>query len=114
MGKPTPGVPLTIISPSGAECEPRVEGDIAILVDGDSEQFSGQFLGLFDGYLSRQGSLDRSIKNLGSKSWYLTGDRAFKDEDGYFWFVGRADDVINSAGYRIGPPSVSSFLVTEK
>src|SRR5205814_7105191 len=43
--------------------------------------------------------------------WYITGDRAYKDEDGYFWFVGRADDVIISAGYRIGPFEVESALV---
>src|SRR2546428_12988402 len=42
--------------------------------------------------------------------WYITGDRAYKDEDGYFWFVGRADDVIISAGYRIGPFEVESAL----
>jgi acyl-coenzyme A synthetase/AMP-(fatty) acid ligase len=47
--------------------------------------------------------------------WYITGDRAYKDEDGYFWFVGRADDVIISSGYRIGPfevrPSQASSRV---
>jgi acetyl-CoA synthetase/medium-chain acyl-CoA synthetase len=43
--------------------------------------------------------------------WYRTGDRATRDEDGYFWFVGRADDVIISAGYRIGPFEVESALV---
>jgi len=43
--------------------------------------------------------------------WYITGDRAYKDEEGYFWFVGRADDVIISAGYRIGPFEVESALV---
>ena len=43
--------------------------------------------------------------------WYLTGDKAYKDEDGYFWFVGRADDVIISAGYRIGPFEVESALI---
>jgi len=42
--------------------------------------------------------------------WYITGDRAYTDEDGYFWFVGRADDVIISAGYRIGPFEVESAL----
>ena len=43
--------------------------------------------------------------------WYLTRDNAYKDEDGYFWFVGRADDVIISAGYRIGPFEVESALI---
>jgi len=61
-----------------------------------------EFFGLFDGYLSRDGKLNPKISKLGSKYWYLTGDRATRDKDGYFWFVGRVDDVINSAGYRIG------------
>ena len=43
--------------------------------------------------------------------WYFTGDKAYRDEDGYFWFVGRADDVIISAGYRIGPFEVESALL---
>jgi acyl-coenzyme A synthetase/AMP-(fatty) acid ligase len=51
--------------------------------------------------------MDRSF--LGD--WYLTGDKAYKDEDGYYWFVGRADDVIISAGYRIGPFEVESALI---
>ena len=45
------------------------------------------------------------------EDWYLTGDKAYKDEDGYYWFVGRADDVIISAGYRIGPFEVESALI---
>jgi acyl-coenzyme A synthetase/AMP-(fatty) acid ligase len=43
--------------------------------------------------------------------WYLTGDRAYVDEDGYFWFVGRSDDVILTSGYRIGPFEVESALI---
>jgi acyl-coenzyme A synthetase/AMP-(fatty) acid ligase len=100
MGKPTPGVPLRVIGSTGEECEPGVEGDIAIRVENNT----GQFFGLFDGYLDQDGNLNQRIKKLGKYSWYLTGDRAMRDTDGYFWFVGRADDVINSAGYRIGSP----------
>lgn len=102
MGKPLPGVPLEVVSPTGERCSEGVEGDIAVLVSSaDRAEVSG-FFGLFDGYLSRSGELDRRIVKYGSEWWYLTGDRATKDRDGYFWFVGRADDVINSAGYRIG------------
>ena len=50
-------------------------------------------------------------KSRFSNGWYLTGDRAYRDEDGYFWFVGRSDDVILSSGYRIGPFEVESALV---
>ena len=45
------------------------------------------------------------------KGWYITGDRARKDSDGYFWFVGRADDVINTAGHLVGPFEVESALL---
>ncbi|KAG4442884.1 hypothetical protein IFR05_001588 [Cadophora sp. M221] len=110
MGKPTPGVPLKIVSSEGRECEPDTEGDLAILVNGTSGGDAGEFFGLFDGYIRPDGSLDKRIKELGGKEWYLTGDRATRDKDGYYWFVGRADDVINSAGYRIGPFEVESTL----
>ncbi|KAH7336612.1 hypothetical protein BKA65DRAFT_37308 [Rhexocercosporidium sp. MPI-PUGE-AT-0058] len=110
MGKPTPGVPLKIISSEGRECEADTEGDLAILVKGTSGGGSDEFFGLFDGYIRVDGSLDMRIKELGGKEWYLTGDRATRDKDGYHWFVGRADDVINSAGYRIGPFEVESTL----
>ncbi|KAL2063760.1 hypothetical protein VTL71DRAFT_5565 [Oculimacula yallundae] len=109
MGKPTPGVPLKIISANGRECEPGAEGDLAILVDGTGGG-AEDFFGLFDGYIRPDGTLDKRIKSLGGKEWYLTGDRATRDEDGYHWFVGRADDVINSSGYRIGPFEVESTL----
>ncbi|KAH9212697.1 hypothetical protein DL95DRAFT_508597 [Leptodontidium sp. 2 PMI_412] len=110
MGKPTPGVPLRIISSEGKVCEPDSEGDLAILVNGNSSSDAGDFFGLFDGYIRPDGSLDKKIKELGGREWYLTGDRATRDKDGYYWFVGRADDVINSAGYRIGPFEVESTL----
>lgn len=85
-----------MIDADGKECEVGVEGDIAIL------RAEKDFFGIYDGYLKSDGFLDHWTKILGGKPWYLTGDRATRDEDGYFWFVGRADDVINSSGYRIG------------
>lgn len=106
MGKPTPGVPLKIISPEGKECESNTEGDLAILVNEKASGDSGEFFGLYDGYIRPDGNLDKRIKEMGGKEWYLTGDRATRDSDGYYWFVGRADDVINSAGYRIGKSSI--------
>lgn len=66
-------------------------------------------LSVFEGYLQADGTkkmdLRQEKRNAGRSTprwWYLTGDRASRDEDGYFWFIGRADDVINSSGYRIG------------
>lgn len=96
MGKPSPGVPLFVIDGEGRECEVGVEGDIAILRE------NNDFFGIFEGYLKSDGTLDHRTKHLAGRPWYLTGDRGTRDEDGYFWFVGRADDVINSSGYRIG------------
>ena len=63
--------------------------------------------------MDENGKLDRRLRPAGkseSKQWYITGDRAVRDKDGYFWFVGRNDDVINTAGYRVGPFEVESTL----
>ncbi|KAK6429546.1 hypothetical protein LTR95_014305 [Oleoguttula sp. CCFEE 5521] len=110
MGRPSPGVPLRVIDENGAECVDEIEGDIAIQVDLAEDS---PFFGVFDGYLGENGELDRKLRpspNDPKTSFYLTGDRATRDKDGYFWFVGRNDDVINSSGYRIGPFEVESTL----
>lgn len=104
MGKPIPGVPLYVINPAGQETPANEEGELALLVaDGDSPS---NFFGIFDGYVHDNGEATRNerISTLHGKirKWYLTGDKAKRDKDGYLWFVGRADDVINSSGYRIG------------
>ncbi len=101
MGKPSPGFYLSVIDDEGNELPPHKEGDIAIKIKPDRP------LGLFQEYWNNPDAMARSFKG----DWYITGDRAYKDEDGYFWFVGRADDVIISAGYRIGPFEVESALV---
>jgi medium-chain acyl-CoA synthetase len=102
MGKPAPGVPLHVITATGAEAADGEEGDIAVQLTGHHDTF----FGLFDGYINDDGTHTRRESTFiqGDKvtTWYLTGDRASRDADGYFWFVGRADDVINSSGYRIG------------
>lgn len=109
MGRPSPGVPLKVVDEEGQECAEGIEGDIALEVDLSGK---GGFFGVFDGYLGENGELDRKLRDSAKKDikWYLTGDRAMRDEDGYFWFVGRSDDVINSSGYRIGPFEVESTL----
>ncbi|MFQ5415645.1 MAG: acyl-CoA synthetase [Myxococcota bacterium] len=98
MGLPMPGHRLEVIDGSGAVVPPGEIGEIALL---------GRPPGLFREYWKDEAATRRS--RLGE--WTLTGDRATRDEDGYFWFVGRADDVIISAGYRIGPFEVESALV---
>ncbi|HEX8997804.1 MAG TPA: acyl--CoA ligase [Ktedonobacterales bacterium] len=101
MGKPAPGYDLAVIDHDGRELGPNKEGDIAVRVKPERP------LGLFKEYWRNPEAMERSFVG----DWYLTGDRAYRDADGYFWFVGRADDVIISAGYRIGPFEVESALV---
>lgn len=104
MGKPAPNVPLHVINSDGADALVGEEGDIAVLIDGTAGQ--DDFFGLFDGYVNDDKSLTRREKlftrNGVTRNYYITGDKAKRDKDGYFWFVGRNDDVINSSGYRIG------------
>lgn len=101
MGKPTPGFEMSIVDNDGSEVDPGQEGDIAIKVK------PRRPLGLFKEYWKNP----RETADSYLGDWYITGDRGIKDEEGYFWFVGRADDVIISAGYRIGPFEVESALV---
>ena len=101
MGKPAPSIDLAIIDDQGNEVPPNQEGDIALRVKPDRP------LGLFKEYRNAADLTSATFRG----DWYITGDRAFIDEDGYFWFVGRADDVILSAGYRIGPFEVESALL---
>lgn len=101
MGRPAPGFKIEVIDEDGNILPDNKEGDIAIRVE---EEYPA---GLFMEYMGDpEGTKARFFKG-----WYLTGDRAYRDEDGYFWFVGRADDVILSSGYRIGPFEVESALV---
>jgi acetyl-CoA synthetase len=101
MGKPSPGYDIKIIDEDGNPCEVGNEGEIVILTSGEKP------VGMFNGYYRDE--------QLTGKVWsdgiYRTGDMAWYDEDGYFWFVGRADDVIKSSGYRIGPFEVESALM---
>ena len=98
MGRPTPGHQVTVIDEDGRECRTGDTGDIAL---------RGKPPSLFKGYLKNEEETAKCYRG----GYYLTGDRAYVDEDGYFWFVGRADDVISSGAYRIGPFEVESALL---
>jgi acetyl-CoA synthetase/medium-chain acyl-CoA synthetase len=100
MGKPSPGIDMQIVDNEGIIQPPDTEGDIAIRIKPEPPQ------GFFKEY--RDNPEKMAETRVGD--WYITGDRAKMDEDGYFWFVSRADDVILSAGYRIGPFEVESAL----
>jgi len=101
MGKPAPGIHLDIVDQNGDPLGADQEGDIGVRV------YPVRPHGLFKEYKNDPERTANSFKG----NWYLTGDRAYKDKDGYFWFVSRADDVILSAGYRIGPFEVESALL---
>lgn len=101
MGKPMPGIDLAVIDDEGNELPRGEEGEVAIRVKPTRP------LGLFEGY---RGEPEKTAECFVG-DWYKTRDRAVVDEDGYFWFVGRSDDVILSAGYRIGPFEVESALI---
>ncbi|ELY49444.1 acyl-CoA synthetase [Natronorubrum sulfidifaciens] len=100
MGKPTPGAGATIIEvDSEDEVEPGEIGEIAVPVDSPA---------IFDGYYEKPELDEQKL----SSEYYRTGDLASRDEDGYFFFEGRADDIIISSGYRIGPFEVEDALVS--
>lgn len=101
MGKPIPGFHIAIVDEEGVELPADEEGQIAVKVKPERP------VGMFREYWRAPEITGQVFQG----DWYLTGDKAFKDADGYFWFVGRADDVIISAGYRIGPFEVESALI---
>ena len=102
MGVPNPQYDIDLLKPDGRPAEDGEQGQIVVRTD------KGKPLGLFKEYYRDE--------NLTHEAWhddiYYTGDVAWRDEDGYYWFVGRADDVIKSSGYRIGPFEVESALMT--
>jgi acetyl-CoA synthetase len=101
MGKPAPGYDIDLLREDGTSCGMGEEGQIIVRTD------KRKPWGMFGGYY-RDDVLTNSVW---SGDIYYTGDVAWKDEDGYYWFVGRNDDVIKSSGYRIGPFEVESALM---
>jgi acyl-coenzyme A synthetase/AMP-(fatty) acid ligase len=105
MGVSAPGINLQVINEKAEICAHNEEGDLAVEVD--RQHLNGLFLEYKDDKKRTESVFKKDI-------WYLTGDRAYRDADGYFWFVGRSDDVILSSGYRIGPFEVESALFEHK
>jgi len=101
VGKPTPGHDVRIVDDDGNEMGPNEEGNIALYIGDERPP------GLFKEYWKDPDIMKKSFRN----DYYYTGDQGYKDEEGYFWFVGRDDDVIKSSGYRIGPFEVESALM---
>jgi acetyl-CoA synthetase len=103
MGRPLPGIEAGVV-------EKRADGGVDVVTDptvpGELALRPG-WPSMFRGYLNREEKYQSAFRD----GWYLTGDLAKRDEDGYFWFVGRADDLIKSAGHLIGPFEVESALI---
>jgi acetyl-CoA synthetase len=102
--RPFPGVQVDVVDENGESCPPGVDGNLVIktpwpgmlrTIYGDPDRFVKQYWSAY----SKQG-------------WYLTGDSARKDEDGYMWIIGRNDDVIKVSGYRLGTAEIESGLVS--
>uniref|UniRef100_A0A8C9A8D6 medium-chain acyl-CoA ligase n=1 Tax=Prolemur simus TaxID=1328070 RepID=A0A8C9A8D6_PROSS len=100
MGKPSPAFDVKILDAHGNILPPGEEGDIGIRV------LPNRPFGLFTHYVDDPSKTASTVRG----NFYITGDRGYMDEDGYFWFVARSDDIILSSGYRIGPFEVESVL----
>jgi acetyl-CoA synthetase len=98
MGKPFPGVTAGILDDQWNPLPAGEEGHLALKPEAPS---------IFRTYWHKEEMYDSKFKN----GWYITGDRATMDEDGYYWFFGRSDDVINTAGHLVGPFEVESALI---
>ncbi len=98
MGRPFPGITPGILDDDFNELPPGVEGNLCVMTPWPS---------MFRTYWGKEEMYQSRFKN----GWYITGDKAKKDEEGYFYFVSRADDVINTAGHLVGPFEVESILI---
>lgn len=98
MGKPFPGIKAAIVDDAGKQLPPGVPGNLAIKPPWPS-------------MMATIWKNEAKFKEYFKGGWYISGDKAYQDDDGYFWFIGRADDVIKTAGERVGPFEVESVLV---
>ena len=98
MGKQFPGIKAGIVGDNGKELGANKEGNLAIKPGWPS-------------MMKAVWKNEKKYREYFVGKWYITGDRAYRDKDGYFWFVGRADDVIKTSGERVGPFEVESTLV---
>ena len=101
MGKPVPGYGIDLVDQDGQPVEDGVNGEIVIRTDPKPT------CGVYLGYYRNQ----EATESVWHDGMYHTGDLAWRDEDGYYWYVGRADDVIKSSGYRIGPFEIESTIM---
>ncbi len=98
MGKPFPGITAAIVDDKGKELPIGKEGNLALKPN-------------FPSLMEKIWRRPKKYKSYFTKGWYISGDHGMQDKDGYFWFIGRADDVIKTSGERVGPFEVESVLV---
>lgn len=101
MGKPSPGYDMDLVDEEGDSVEPGQVGEIVLRLD------KGKPAGLMMEYYRDDEKTNQAIRD----GLYHTGDTAYRDEDGFYWYVGRTDDIIKSSGYRIGPFEVESVIM---
>jgi len=134
MGKPFPGITASIVDDKGQELLSDTEGNIALrpgwpsmmkTIWKNEEKYNSYFINNWPARNASHSDAGGPVKSVsparqpdgshgGGRSdagWYITGDRGLRDKDGYFWFIGRADDVIKTSGERVGPFEVESALV---
>jgi acetyl-CoA synthetase len=104
MGKPSPAYDMDLVDENGESVEAGVVGEIVMRLDKEIPS------GLMIGYYRDEERTNQAMHD----GLYHTGDTAYKDEDGYYWYVGRTDDIIKSSGYRIGPFEVESVIMEHK
>ncbi len=103
MGKPTGTYPVVLLDGEGNECEPGVAGEICIRADRGADQPIGLYLGYTNA--------DELTDSVWYDGYYHTHDEAIVDEEGYYWYVGRLDDMIKTSGFRVGPFEVESVIL---
>lgn len=101
MGKPSPGYEIDLVDAEGKSVDTGVVGEVVLCTE------NGKPCGMFNGYYENP----ELTKKVWYDNLYHTGDTAWKDEDGYYWYVGRTDDIIKSSGYRIGPFEIESVIM---
>ncbi len=99
MGKPLPGITAAIVDDKGKEVAVGKEGNLVLKPN-------------FPSLMKEIWRRPKKYRSYFANGWYISGDKAWKDKDGYFWFIGRADDVIKTSGERVGPFEVESALVS--
>jgi len=99
MGQPVPGIEAVVLDDGGQQVPPNVEGDLVFKTGWPS-----QMIGVWEN--------PERFRSYFKGDYFVTGDRAYQDEDGYFWYVGRADDMIKTSGERVGPFEVESALMS--